>query len=104
MKIFDFCFHKYNNLKIGKFPLIARYCTKCGKIESGNVIYYDGSVYQIVYKNNLAINFLEIMKQRVISRTELTECCAINYNIIFEDSEDNYETIEKYEEIIKLLA
>jgi len=115
-----FHFHKYISFKGkgGGWPCVSEYCTKCGKIRSGNSIYYDGSVFQSYYKGNEAIKYLD----SIINYRKQIEKEYIDFNNLFNEKQINeqkelfaqleytyrtninsYETIEKYEEIKKLI-
>lgn len=107
-RIFTICFHDYKNLRVGRFPLIACYCPKCGKVKYGNVVYYDGSVYQKSYKGTEAIEFvkekLEYLTSRNNSFAEIKQNLGID---LFDFNEiilrEEYETIEEYDRIVNVL-
>lgn len=57
-----FCLCDWRKFKVGGYPLVAKYCPKCGSLKVGNAVYYDGSVYQRKLKGNDAI---EYVKERI---------------------------------------
>lgn len=103
-----FCFHDYKNFRVGRFPLIACYCPKCGKVKHGNAIYYDGSVYQESYKGTEAIEFVKeksrYLQDRDKSFAEMKQKFGID---LFDFKEimlrQEYETIEEYDRIVSVL-
>jgi len=105
-----FCiFHKWELIKVGMFPLGARYCKKCGTIEYGNIIYYNGSTYQKTFKKQKAIEFIN----ERLNRIEGYMSNDINLNHMFEeqgvmylpryDLYCEYETPERFREILSEL-
>lgn len=104
-----FCFHDYKNLRVGKFPLIACYCPKCGKVKYGNAVYYDGSVYQKSYKGIKSIEFVkeksDYLRERNKSFVEYKQKLGID---LFDFNEVllryEYETIEEYDRIANVIS
>jgi hypothetical protein len=103
-----FCYHNYKSFRVGRFPLVACYCSKCGKVKYGNSIYYDGSTYQKNYKGENAIDFVkekaEYLRNRDKSFAEIKQNIGLD---LFDSNEyilrQNYETIEEYDRIVVVL-
>lgn len=110
--------HNYISFKGngGGWPCVSEYCTKCGKIRSGNSIYYDGSIYQNYYKGTEAIKYLS----EVINEIKNLKSSYAEFTDVIKPNEDNkvqlknlefmhinrlrdFETIDKYEEIKRLI-
>lgn len=103
-----FCYHDYKNFRVGRFPLIACYCPKCGKVKYGNAIYYDGSVYQKSYKGTEAVEFIkeksEYLRERDKFFAEYKQKLGIDlFNFDEVMLREEYETIEEYDRIANLL-
>lgn len=104
-----FCFHNYKNIRVGRFPLIACYCPKCGKIKYGNAIYYDGSVYQKSYKGTEAIEFVKEKSDYLRERDKFfAEYKQKTGKDLFDYKEvllrEDYETIEEYDRIANVIS
>ena len=105
----NLCYHNYYNLKVGRFPLVACYCSKCGKVKFGNSIYYDGSIYQKSFKGIEAIEFVKEKLEYLINRNKSFAKLKLNLGIdLFDFNEillrEEYETIEEYYRVIKIIS
>jgi len=102
------CFHKYTQFKVGRFPLVASYCHKCGKVKFGNCIYYDGTIYQKVYRGDEAINFVREFAKNLESRNKMMSDFETQFGQNLWDYKeeiyrDEHETIDGYNEIVRVL-
>lgn len=106
--------HKWVSFKTGRFPLVARYCEKCGIVEYGNSVYYDGSTYQNRFVGEEAVDFIrrnmwsvKNLKQNIIWYKEFYSIFPEHFDMResmgFKRSLENYETVEEYERIIELI-
>lgn len=99
------CLHKYETFKVGEFPLVAAFCTNCGRVKFGNRIYHDGTTYQKVYNGNKAINFVKEFIITLENRNKII--MDMRKQNLLDYTEDHYtkdyETINRYNKIICML-
>lgn len=102
------CFCKYKTFKVGRFPLVAAYCAKCGIVKFGNCMYYDGTTYQKKYKGDDAINFVKEFVDRLANRDKMIHKFEEQTGYSLWDYKEHiyreeHETIDRYNEIVRLL-
>lgn len=90
--------------------LIACYCKHCSVVKVGNPLYFDGTVYQTKYTKQKSVDFINKDIEYVKNMHDFIDDILKNFpiNLIVEDLIirryellDDYETIEKLEEIKK---
>jgi hypothetical protein len=90
---------------VGRFPLVAAYCHKCGKVKFGNCVYYDGTTYQKTYKGDEAINFVRKFSEELICKNKVINDFEMQTGLNLWDHKEQiyreeHETIDKYNEIV----
>ena len=104
-----FCVHDYRPVLVGRFPLVAAYCPRCSTFLFGNCVYYDGTTYQKKYKGDDAINFINGFLMDLKNRDKFLKDLSNEYPYDFFNSKEqeyrsNFESIERYQEIINELS
>lgn len=105
---YTFCIHKYISFKVGKFPLVACYCEKCGTIKIGNCVYYDGTTYQTKLRGEQSIEYLQEKIDYLTNRENNKVLFKKNTGFNFISVQEvgylsRFETVEGYKKILKKL-